>query len=203
VTQGEERDGRAERGDATRAALVDAARELFAERGYSTVGTNEVVDRAGVTRGAMYHHFRDKKDLFRAVYEQTEEEVVAATAARMGAIDDPWELLVAGMRSFFDACTDPALMQIGLVDAPAVLGWQEWREIGTRYGFGIVTFGLQNAMDAGVLRRADVQQLAHLVMGALGEAAMLLANAEDPRAARTDIEATVLALFEGLRTEAG
>jgi AcrR family transcriptional regulator len=203
VTQGEERDGRAERGDATRAALVDAARELFAERGYSTVGTNEVVERAGVTRGAMYHHFRDKKDLFRAVYEQTEEEVVAATAARMGAIDDPWELLVAGMRSFFDACTDPALMQIGLVDAPAVLGWQEWREIGTRYGFGIVTFGLQNAMDAGVLRRADVQQLAHLVMGALGEAAMLLANAEDPRAARTDIEATVLALFEGLRTEAG
>ena len=117
-----ERDGRAERGEATRAALVRAGRELFAERGYAAVGTNELVDRAGVTRGAMYHHFPGKKDLFRAVYEHTEQEVVDMTAARMQATDDPWEFLVAGMRSFFDACTDPELRQIGLVDGPAVLG---------------------------------------------------------------------------------
>ena len=142
-------DRRAERGEATRAALVGAARELFSERGYSGVGTNEVVAQAGVTRGAMYHHFRDKQDLFRAVYEQTEREIVESTAAAISTIDDPWEMLASGVHSFFDACTDPALRQIGLVDGPAVLGWQEWREIGGRYGMALVTLGLQNAMDRG------------------------------------------------------
>ncbi len=193
-------DRRAERGEATRAALVGAARELFSERGYARVGTNEVVARAGVTRGAMYHHFRDKKDLFRAVYEQTEREIVESTAAAISTIEDPWEMLASGVHSFFDACTDPALRQIGLVDGPAVLGWQEWREIGSRYGMALVTLGLQNAMDAGVLRQADVRQLSHLVFGALGEAALLIANADDPRATRKEAEATALVLLEGLRT---
>ena len=192
-------DRRAQRGEATRAALIRAGRELFGERGYGAVGTNELVERAGVTRGAMYHHFRDKPDLFRAVYEQVEREVVEATAERMTAIDDPWELLVAGIRSFFDACTDPALRQIGLVDGPAVLGWQEWREIGARYVLGLIVFGLENAMHAGVLRRADVRQLAHLVFGALGEAAMMIANADDPRRARESAGRTTLVLLEGLR----
>ena len=193
-------DRRAERGEATRSALLRAARELFTERGYRGVGTNEVVERAGVTRGAMYHHFRDKRDLFRAVYEQVEKELVESTAEQVAGIEDPWELLVGGVRSFFDACTDPALMQIGLVDGPAVLGWQEWREIGTRYAFGLTTFALQNAIDAGVVRPTNVRQLAHLLIGALGEAAMLLANADDPDAERTEIEGTVLVLLEGLRT---
>lgn len=193
-------DRRAERGEATRTALVSTARGLFAERGYAAVATNEVVERAGVTRGAMYHHFRDKRELFRAVYEQVEQELVESTAAQVAGIDDPWELLVQGTRSFFDACTDPALMQIGLVDGPAVLGWREWREIGTRYAFGLTTFALENAMEAGVVRRADVKQLAHLLIGALGEAAMLLANADDPGTARRQVEETVLVLLEGLRT---
>ncbi len=192
-------DGRAARGEATRAELVRAGRELFTEHGYSAVGTTEIVRRAGVTRGAMYHHFRDKKDLFRAVYEQTESEVVERTAAAMEGEEDPWSLLVGGIRSFFDACTDPTLMQIGLVDAPAVLGWEEWRAIGGRYGLGLITFGLKGAMDTGVLRSADVEQLAHLLFGALGEAAMLIANAEDPREERERAEATVIVLLEGLR----
>jgi AcrR family transcriptional regulator len=178
---------------------VDAARELFSERGYGAVGTNEVVGRAGVTRGAMYHHFRDKRDLFRAVYEQTEREVVERTAAVIASVEDPWEMLVAGIRSFFDACMDPALRQIGLVDGPAVLGWSEWREIGSRYVMGLMTLGLRGAMDAKVLRPADVDQLAHLMFGALGEAAMLIAAADDPSAAREEAEATALVLLEGLR----
>jgi AcrR family transcriptional regulator len=192
-------DRRAERGEATRAALVRAARELFSERGYAAVGTNEVVERAGVTRGAMYHHFREKKDLMRAVYEQTEQELVAATVERMQGVDDPWERLVTGVRAFFDFCADPALSQIGLVDAPAVLGWQEWREVGRRYVFGAVTFVLQDAMDKGVLRRADVTNLAHLFIAALGEAALMLGDADDPEKARADVEATLLTLLEGMR----
>lgn len=192
-------DRRAERGEATRAALVRAARELFSERGYAAVGTNEVVERAGVTRGAMYHHFREKKDLMRAVYEQTEQELVAATVERMQGVDDPWERLLTGVRAFFDFCDDPALRQIGLVDAPAVLGWQEWREVGRRYVFGAVTFVLQDAMDKGVLRRADVTNLAHLFIAALGEAALMLGDADDPEKARADVEATLLTMLEGMR----
>src|SRR6188472_3338672 len=115
------------RGDSTRSSLTSAARTLFAERGYAGVGTEEIVARAGVTRGALYHHFADKRDLFRAVHEELEEALVADIGARLDGIEDPWELLVTGVRAFLDACTDPALIQISLLDAPAVLGWEEWR----------------------------------------------------------------------------
>src|ERR687885_711771 len=134
-----EHDRRAERGEATRAALVQAARELFSERGYAAVGTNEVVRRAGVTRGAMYHHFADKRELFRAAYEETEKELVQGLAARLATIDDPWEALVTGMRAFFDIASDPKLMRMGLIDAPSVLGWEVWREVGNRYALGVTS----------------------------------------------------------------
>src|SRR5215218_6958063 len=190
---------RPERGDATRTALLDAARALFAERGYAGVGTEEVVRRAGVTRGALYHHFRDKRDLFRAVYEQTEAETVAAIGARMDGTSDPLALLAQGVRAFLDACSDPVMMRIGLRDAPAVLGWEEWREIGDRHGLGLVTGGLRAAIDAGQIAPADVRTLAHLLLSALSEAALLIASADDPEAAREEVERTLLALLDGLR----
>ena len=196
----ERRGPKAERREATRAALVGAARELFAERGYAAVGTEEVVQRAGVTRGALYHHFRDKRDLFRAVYEQTEQDVVESIAERMAeASGDPWELLATGTRAFLDACSDPALMRIGLLDGPSVLGWAEWREIDERYGLGLVTAALGAAMDSGALRRQQVRPLAHLVLGAMGEAAMVIANAPDAEAAREEVEPALMALLDGLR----
>jgi AcrR family transcriptional regulator len=187
------------RGKATRGALIDAARELFAERGYAAVGTEQIVARGGVTRGALYHHFRDKKDLFRAVHEQLEEGLVASVGERIAGIDDPWELLVTGLRAFLDACTDPALMRISLLDAPGVLGWAEWREIDARHGLGLVSFGLRNAMDRGLFREQDVRPLAHLLIGAMTEAAMVIANASDHEAARREVEPPLLALLDGLR----
>jgi AcrR family transcriptional regulator len=190
---------RASRGDATRAALLGAGHELFAERGFAGVGTEEIVARAGVTRGALYHHFVDKRDLFRAVHEQLEQGLVADIAARIDGIEDPWELMVTGVRAFLDACTEPALMQIALLDAPAVLGWAQWREIDARYGLGLVSFGLQNAMDRGVLAAQPVRPLAHLLIGAMTEAAMVIANAGDPAAARGEVEPPLMALLEGLR----
>src|SRR4051794_28480652 len=114
-----EHDKRAERGEATRAALVEAARELFSERGYAAVGTNEVVKRAGVTRGAMYHHFPDKRELFRAAYEETEKELVQRLAALTATIEDPWEALVTGMRAVFEIASDPKLVRMTLIDAPS------------------------------------------------------------------------------------
>lgn len=189
------------RSQATRAALLEAARELFAERGYSSVGTEEVVKHAGVTRGALYHHFRDKRDLFRAVFRQMEGEIVneiLATITDSGA-DDPMEALGVGIRSFLDICEDPAKTQVGLVDAPSVLGWSEWREIGAEHGLSLVVTALQAAQDAGGLRDASVQPLAHLLLAALGEAAMFVANARDRTAARREVETAIFTLLESLR----
>jgi AcrR family transcriptional regulator len=190
---------RAEQAAETRSELMRTARELFAERGYAGVGTEEIVARAGVTRGALYHHFEDKKDLFRAVHEELERDLVASIGEQIAGIDDPWELLVTGVRGFLDACTEPALMRIALIDAPVVLGWEEWRDIDTRYGLGLVSFGLQNAMDRGLFRRQAVRPLAHLLAGSMTEAAMMIAHAPDHEAARREVEGPLLAILEGLR----
>jgi AcrR family transcriptional regulator len=189
---------RAEQADATRAELLRVARELFAERGYAAVGTEEIVREARVTRGALYHHFRDKRELFRQVHETLESELVERIGAAMAGVQDPLELLETGLRAFLDACTEPEMIRIALIDAPTVLGWEEWREIDAKYGLGIVTFGLQNAMEAGVMPWQDVRPLAHVLLGALGEAAMLIANADEPEAARREVERPLLGLLEGL-----
>jgi AcrR family transcriptional regulator len=184
---------------ATREALVKAGLDLFAKRGYAEVGTEEIVKRARVTRGALYHHFTDKRDLFRAVHERVEEDLVAGIAAKMKDVSDPWEVLVAGTRAFLDACTEPAVKQIGLIDAPAVLGWAEWREIDERYGLGLMKAALGGGMESGVLRRQPLDTLSHLMLGALSEAAFMIANAEDQAATRAETEAALLELIEGLR----
>jgi len=196
----EGRSKKAEQGEATRARLLRVARDLFARRGYASVGTEEIVRRARVTRGALYHHFRDKKDLFRAVHEQLEGELVESLGQRIAGIEDARELLATGVRSFLDACTDPALAQISLIDAPSVLGWAEWREVDARYGMGLVRVGLEAAMDQGVIPRQNPEPLAHLILAALGESALLIANADDPGAAREEVEGPLLALIEGLQT---
>ena len=155
--------------------------------------------RAQVTRGALYHHFADKRDLFRAVHEQMESEIVAAIAARMDGPADPLELLKTGTRAFLDACMDPAHARVNLLEAPSVLGWAEWREIDMRHGMGLVTTGLQAGMEAGVLREQAVRPLAHLLLAAMGEAALMIANSPDPQPTRDEMEKALLEMLEGLR----
>jgi AcrR family transcriptional regulator len=184
---------------ATRDALIRAALELFTKRGYAGVGTEEIVTRAKVTRGALYHHFDDKRDLFRAVFEKVEAGLMERIGARMEATDDPWELMLAGMRSFLDACEEPAVKQIALTDAPSVLGWQEWREIDNRHGLGLTRAALQGAVEAGVLRPIAVEPMAHLFVAALSEAAFVIAHADHPRKARAEVEKALIQLTEGLR----
>ena len=176
------------------------ARELFVERGYARVGTEEIVARAGLTRGALYHHFPDKQALFAAVHEQLEQELVAGIAATISEVADPVERLEAGIRSFLDACTDRQWTRITLLDAPTVLGWATWREIDQRYGLGLVSAALAQAMDSGALIRQPVRPLAHIMIGALGEAALLIANAEDPDVARAEVEPILMLLVRSLRS---
>jgi hypothetical protein len=128
---------------------------------------------------------------------------MAAIGAQMATADaDPFALLVVGTRAYLDVCTDPAITRVTLVDAPSVLGWEEWREIDMRHGLGIVIAGLQGGIDAGVLRPQPALPLAHLLLGAMGEAGMVIANAADPKAARAEIEPALLGLLEGLKIAA-
>lgn len=190
---------KAEQSEATRAALVAAARELFAERGYGAVGTEEIVRAAGVTRGALYHHFGGKEDLFRAVYEEVERELVEHIATEAMTATDPLEALAAGANAVLVACEDPAIQRIALMDAPSVLGWEGWREIGMRYGLGLVEATLQAGIDAGVLAPQPVRPLAHLLLGAIDEGAMLVARADDIAVARAEVSASISGLLEALR----
>jgi AcrR family transcriptional regulator len=190
----------AERSEATRSALVATARALFAQRGYAEVGTEEIVRATGVTRGALYHHFAGKIELFRAVYEDVERELVERIGSTaVSSADDPLQALHAGAQAFLDACEDPAVQRIALLDAPAVLGWEQWRAIGLRYGFGLVEGTVQAAMDAGLIEAQPVRPLAHLLLGAIDEGAMLVARAEDGGKTREEVGAAVVRLLEALR----
>jgi AcrR family transcriptional regulator len=190
---------KAARSEATRAALIATARGLFAARGYAGVGTEEIVRTAGVTRGALYHHFAGKKELFEAVYEDVERQLVEEIAASaISSASNPLAALHAGAQAFLDACEDPAVQRIALVDAPSVLGWEQWREIGLRYGFGLVRATVQAAMDAGLIERQPVDALSHLLLGAIDEGAMLIARADDGGTTREQVGATVKRLLEAL-----
>jgi AcrR family transcriptional regulator len=190
----------AERSEITRQALVTAARPLFADRGYAGVGTEEIVRSAGVTRGALYHHFDGKRELFEAVYEQIEVELAERIAA--GALEanaaSPLEAMRAGAEMFLRVSTEPEAQQIVLLDGPSVLGWDRWREIAAAHGLGLIEATLQAAIEAGAIDPQPVRPLAHVLMGALDEGAMLVARAEDPEQMRAEVGQTLTALLDGL-----
>ncbi len=192
-----------EQSEATRAALLKAARELFTERGYSGTSTEEVVRRARVTRGALYHHFRDKSDLFAAVFEDVSREVLAKIkkGADEGGPIGTWEHLVDGCLAWLDACLDPAVTRIVFLDAPSALGWERWRELDGKYGGEIIWMALEVAMDAGLIERQPLRPLVHMVAGALNEAAMGMIRSDDPQASRVETGAAVVRLLEGLRAK--
>jgi AcrR family transcriptional regulator len=189
----------AQRSGQTRAALIAAARRLFAERGYAEVGTEEIVREAGVTRGALYHHFDGKRELMRAVYEQLEEELSRQFAESVTPGAEPLQVLREGAETFLDQCLEREVQQIALLDAPAVLGWEEWREINARYALGLIEGVLRHGMEIGSIREQPARPLAHALIGALDEVAMLVARSDDPEATRAEVGATLTGMLEGLR----
>ena len=191
---------KAAQSEATRAKLVKVARRLFAKKGYAAVGTEEVVKKAGVTRGALYHHFTDKRDLFKAVFEQVESDAVQEVVSRAGEARDPLGELRMGVSQWLDYCFNPEVRRIVLVDGPSVLGFQEWREILSRYGLGLIAGALEFAMNEGAIARQPVMPLAHILSGALNYAALYVTEAEDPETARKEMEPVLHRLVETLRT---
>lgn len=175
-----------ERSAATRDALISAARKLWGQRGYADVGTPEIATTAGVTRGAMYHQFADKAALFAEVVEVVEQDVMARMAvlvAESGATT-PAGAIRAAVDAWLDVSGDPEVRQLILLDAPSVLGWPAFRDVAQRYSLGMTEQLLTEAVKAGQLAEQPVRPLAHILIGALDEAAMVIATADDPKRAR-------------------
>jgi AcrR family transcriptional regulator len=190
---------KAAQSEATRARLLGAARPLFAERGYAAVGTEEIVRAAGVTRGALYHQFEDKRALFRAVFEEVEAELIAEAIGHEAGHEDPLDALKAACRGWLAASARPEAQQIVLLDAPAVLGWETWREIGAQYGLGAVMAALQFGMESGAMVPQPVGPLAHVMIGALDEAALYVARAEDHDHALAEMDQVLTRMIDSLR----
>jgi AcrR family transcriptional regulator len=184
-------------GETTRHQLVDVATRLFAEQGYDDTSITQVLREAGVSRGSLYHHYDSKEQLFEAVVEHLEEGVVQQLMGVVIRHRDPVKILRAGCAHWIALASDPAVRQIVLTDAPAVLGWQRWREIDEQYGFGLLKHGVEAVAEAGKLVPADVDVVAHVLLGALNEAAMLVARAETPIAARRQATKAVDRLIDG------
>jgi AcrR family transcriptional regulator len=177
---------------------VAAARGLFAERGYFSAGTAEIVRQAGVgTRGALYHHFADKEALFAAVLEELEADL-AVTVGALVTSDSGFDRLCQALTGFLDASLDPEVARILLIDGPAVLGWDTWREIEARHGLGAIEALLQAGIDDGTIAAVAPAASAHLLLSAVDEAALYIAHADDPAAARIAVGATLDALLTGL-----
>jgi AcrR family transcriptional regulator len=190
----------AERSATTRAALVGAATRLFAEKGYAAAGREEIVAAAGVTRGALYHHFDDKADLFRAVFETVENDVMGAVAAAAMTADDPVEQLRLGCHAYLDAARDPAVRRICIIDAPAVLDDTVRREIAHDNALGMIREALGLAMEQGRIAEQPVDALAHLLLATVMAAAQYVASADDPDVARNDAGVSIDNLLTGLST---
>ena len=196
------RRGKADQAERTRRSLLDIARRRFGEQGYAGTGTEEIVRQAGVTRGALYYHFRDKQALFRAVVEDLLAHGMQQIWLAAATVVDPWERLRTALQAFLDACLDPMVRRIVLVEAPAVLGWSAWREIDAQYSLGLLCTGLQAVRDAALIEPQPIEPLAHMLLGALGEAGMVIAEADDVPAARAAVGESLDRLLRGLRAQA-
>jgi AcrR family transcriptional regulator len=174
--------------------LIDAARTLFAERGYAGAGREEIVERAGVTRGAMYHHFNSKEALFQAVYEVVERELCDAIEVSAMASRDPVEQLRLGAHAFLDAAATGQVRRIVLLDAPAVLPVDVRRRLAEQYGLGMVRAALHHADAAGRLKVGPVDALALVVMAVLHEAATAIADGDEPGAMHSVIDGMLSAI---------
>ncbi|HEV7481779.1 MAG TPA: TetR/AcrR family transcriptional regulator [Solirubrobacterales bacterium] len=194
------RQARGRPSEGAREALVEAAHELFMERDYEQVSTEQILERSGVSRGALYHHFPTKLDLFRAVFVASERRVIDRIAAGVQPSPSPFETLLALAGGYLRAAeTDEELRRIGLGQSRAVLGWEGWREVAGELGLGLTRAVVAAAIEAGELPPSDPETLSIVLLGAMIDAAMLIAVAQDRSEARERSEAVIVDLLEGLR----
>ena len=186
--------------DSTRREILRAARKLFALHGYADTPLSAIVHAAKVTTGAVYHHFGDKKDLFRSVAESVEIEILERIAARARGVEDAWSRLVIGTSAILEIATEPDIRRIVFLDAPNVIGAATWREVELQFGFGAMHKLLVELKAAGQIQAPSTSVLAAMLLGALIEAANSVAMAEDKPTAIADAKATISVFLEAIRT---
>jgi AcrR family transcriptional regulator len=188
-----------ERSEATTSELLDVARRLFAADGYAATSLDDVVSGAGVTKGALYHHFAGKRDLFLAVYEREQERLAQVQFQAFARKKGAWEGFFAATQAFFEASLDPGVQRITLLDAPSVLGWETMREVEGRYSLVQLHQGIEALIHDGRLAPRPVGPLANMLFGAMCEAAMMVARAPNPRQATREVLAELRTIMEALR----
>jgi len=188
----------AARSAATTERLLASARRLFAEHGYAATSLSDVVIDAGLTKGAIYHHFAGKEDVFREVFEREQRALAHAVGEAAWSERDPWDGIRAGWRAFLEAASDPAVQRITLLDAPAALGWQTAREIASSYTVSMLETGLARAMRLGRIQPAPEAALARLLYAAMCEAAMAIARAPGDPLTAIEMSEAVEVLLSGL-----
>ena len=186
-----------ERSEATITSLVSAARELFAQDGYAATSLDAVVARAGVTKGALYHHYSGKRELFGAVFADQQRRLSEAVVAAARRKQDPWESFEAGAAAFIEACQEPGAQRIFLLDAPSALGWETIRELESG-SLELIKLGIRSSIEAGSIEPRPVDPLAHLLFGALCETAMVVARAPDQRRALREARAELHRLLASI-----
>jgi AcrR family transcriptional regulator len=186
-----------ERSETTTTSLVAAARGLFAEDGYAATSLDAVVAKAGVTKGALYHHFAGKRELFEAVFVAEQVRLTSAVMAAVEGREDPWEAFEAGCGAFIEACQEPGAQRIFLLDAPVALGWETIRRLESG-SLELMKQGIEQAIEAGSIEDRPVVPLAHLLFGAVCESAMVVARAPDQDAALRDALAELHRMLSSL-----
>jgi AcrR family transcriptional regulator len=186
-------------GQKTSAGLVAIARKIFSSRGYSDTAMEEIVRKAGVTRGALYHHFDGKKALFLAAFEDAQSDIANRIIQGGMGKRSAWEKLISCTYAFFEACRDSELQRIVLVDAPAILGWDVWRRVDEEKTLHILRSLLTELIDKGIIKPLPVEPLTHLVSGAANEAVLWIAGSEDPKKAFEEAWFTMKAFLWSLR----
>lgn len=190
---------RQEYAETTRAAIVQAAIERFAVSGFANTSIDAVAESARVTKGAVYHHFKDKADLFEAAFVVMEERLAARVTAGVEGIEDPWELMARGIDLFLVECTEADFRQIALLEAPGALGWARWKQIEEHYFLGLVAAALDGLVEAGHIDIPSGDVTARMVLAAMAEAGLAVAEAPDPATERQRVGALVMRLLAGLR----
>lgn len=188
-----------EQGRATRRLLLDTARRVFAEHGYEDVSAEQLVREAGVTRGALYHHFADKRDLFRTLVVEVQEELDERIREAAGEAGTGWQLVEAGVQAAMEACLEPDVARIVLLDGPAVLGWDEWDRLDAEFGMAQTRAGLEILMAEGVVAEQPIEPLARMMVALLNGACRAVAQSDDPKATLAEVQPATLLLLGGLR----
>jgi AcrR family transcriptional regulator len=189
-----------ERTEATTGQLVSTGRKLFAKQGYAGTSLDQICEASGVTKGALYHHFAGKHELFEAVFREEERRLSDVRVDAFSRRRDPWAGFIAGVQAYLEALLDPGVQHITILDAPSVLGWDRMREIQAGHSLALVKEGLRRSAEAGRIRRRDTDALAHIVFGSICEASMYIARAEDQDAALREVSRELRGLLSALET---